>query len=241
MKKRVLCAAVAAALAVGLLWGVRPAPERAAAFSAARFGGAVPVIDAGHGGEDGGAVSPSGAAESGINLSIARKLDQILGLFGAAPVMLRSEDLSLHDEGLQSLREKKSSDLRNRVEAVEAVENAVLISIHQNTFPDPQYRGAQVFYADEASGLPLARRMQDNLRGALDPDNGRRPMKIPGSVYLMNHVTCPAVLVECGFLSNPEEEQLLKSGEYQKKLAAVLAASWIQHQESPERTGEEPV
>lgn len=242
MKKRIICTAVAVALAVGILWGIGPGrEEEAAVFSAARHRSAVLVIDAGHGGEDGGAVSLTGAAESGINLAIARKLDLMMGLFGTAPVMLRSEDISLHDEGLQSIKEKKSSDLRNRVEAVEAVENAVLISIHQNTFPDAQYHGAQVFYADESSSQPLAQLMQDNLRNYLDPDNKRLPMKIPESVYLMNHITCPAVLVECGFLSNPAEEQLLRSGDYQTKLAAVLAASWMQYQENPERTGEDPI
>lgn len=112
----------------------QPGLEQRSVFSAVRCPGQTVVIDAGHGGEDGGAVSLSGVPESGINLSIALKLDQILGLYGVAPVLLRSEDVSLHDSSAQTLREKKVSDLHNRVAVIEAAENATLISIHQNTF-----------------------------------------------------------------------------------------------------------
>ena len=185
--------------------------------------GPVLVLDAGHGGEDGGAVSLTGVAESGINLAITLRVDQLLGFCGAPPVVLREEDVSLHDQGADTLREKKASDLRNRVQAVEQVGDAVLLSVHQNTFTDKKYRGAQVFYAPTEGSQALAETMQEALRAALDPENGRQAKPIPDSVYLMNHVSCPAVLVECGFLSNPEEEALLRSADYQIRLAAVLA------------------
>ena len=188
--------------------------------------GPVLVLDAGHGGEDGGAVSLTGVAESGINLAITLRVDQLLGFCGAPPVVLREEDVSLHDQGADTLREKKASDLRNRVQAVEQVGDAVLLSVHQNTFTDKEYHGAQVFYAPTEGSQALAETMQEALRAALDPD-GRQAKPIPDSVYLMNHVSCPAVLVECGFLSNPEEEALLRSGGYQTKVAAVLAGAWL--------------
>ena len=241
MKKRILSMMLAAALALGTVYYLFLGnTDETAAFAAARSPGETLIIDAGHGGEDGGAVSLTGVPESGLNLAIALKLEQIMGLYGVSPMMLRTEDVALYDAGTQGIKEKKASDLRNRVKRVEAVENATLISIHQNTFPESKYHGAQVFYANEASSLPLAQLLQDNLRSDLDPSNSRVHMKIPDSVYLMNHITCRAVLVECGFLSNPEEEQMLQNGGYQAKIAAALAASWLQYQETQERTGEAP-
>ena len=190
--------------------------------------GTTVVIDAGHGGEDGGAVSPTGTVESGLNLAIALRLDAVLALYGVDTVLLRTEDVSLHDPDAQTLREKKASDLRNRAEMVEAIPNALLVSIHQNTYAgSSRYRGAQVFYADAESSGDLARHVQEILRQALDPDNTRQAAKLPGAVYLMDHITCPAILVECGFLSNPEEDALLRTAGYQIKLAAALASALL--------------
>ena len=219
-----------AALAVGTVYFFWFWPGRAAlaAFSPVRSGGQTLVLDAGHGGEDGGAVSLSGVPESGINLAIVQKLDQLLGLYGEAPLLLRSEDISLHDDSAQTLREKKVSDLHNRVARIEETEHAVLLSVHQNTFPDGKYHGAQVFYSNGELSQPLAQLTQETLRAALDPGNTREAKPIPDSVYLMNHITCPEILVECGFLSNAEEDLLLQSGAYQTKLASALAASWLQ-------------
>ena len=216
-------------LAAGTLCGLRLIPGGAEdAFVPARSGGRTLVLDAGHGGEDGGAVSPSGAVESGLNLAIVLRLDQLLGLYGEAPVLLRSGDVSLHDESAGTLREKKVSDLHNRAARIEDTENAVLLSVHQNTYSDSRYHGAQVFHADGAASQSLAALTQETLRAALDPDNSRQARPIPESVYLLNHISCPAILVECGFLSNPEEEALLRSGAYQTRLAAALTASWLQ-------------
>lgn len=218
-----------AALALGTAYYLWLWPGGAqTAFASTRSGGRTLVLDAGHGGEDGGAVSPSGAVESGINLTIVLRLDQLLGLYGEAPVLLRSEDVSLHDESADTLREKKVSDLHNRAARIEDTEEAVLISVHQNTYPDSQYHGAQVFFAAGEESRSFAELTQGTLREALDPDNSRQAKPIPDTVYLMNHITCPAILVECGFLSNPQEEELLQSGAYQSRLAAALAASWLQ-------------
>ena len=193
---------------------------------------AAPVIlDAGHGGEDGGAVSVTGVPESQLNLEIVQKLRDILALCGTDPVLLREEDISLHDQSASTLREKKRSDLQNRVAAVESVEGATLISIHQNTYPSSQYHGAQVFYAPTEGSQALAEHFQSVLREQLQPDNARAAKQIPDSVYLMNHITCPAILVECGFLTNPGEEAKLRDPGYQRQLAAVLAGAWLTGQE----------
>ena len=193
-----------------------------------RLQGTTVVIDAGHGGEDGGAVSSAGTVESGLNLAIALRLDAVLALYGVDTVLLRTEDVSLHDPDAQTLREKKASDLRNRAEMVEAIPNALLVSIHQNTYAgSSRYRGAQVFYADAESSGALAEHAQSILRQALDPENTRQAAKLPGAVYLMDHITCPAILVECGFLSNPEEDTLLRTTGYQTKLASALASALL--------------
>ena len=191
------------------------------------------VLDAGHGGEDGGAVSLTGAPESQINLAIVLKLRDVLGLYGVDPVVLREEDISLHDSDAGTLREKKRSDLKNRVAAIEAVEGGTLLSIHQNSYTSSRYRGSHAFYAPTEGSQALAEHFQASIKAALQPENDRVVKQIPNSVYLMNHVTCPAVLIECGFLTNPEEEALLRDEDYQRKLAAVIAAGWLT---APEKT-----
>lgn len=193
------------------------------------------IIDAGHGGEDGGAVSASGALESHINLAVAKRLDGLLGLYGVRTMLLREDDISLHDPDAQTLRQKKNSDLRNRVSMIEEQDNAVLLSIHQNSYPDGRYSGAQAFYAPTDRSRELAQIMQEALRLALDPNNTRQEKQIPDTIYLMNHISCPAVLVECGFLTNPREEQLLRSSGYQTKLAAALAGGYLRSNTQEER------
>ena len=185
------------------------------------------ILDAGHGGEDGGAVSITGVPESQINLAIVLDMRDILGLYGVDPVLLREEDISLHDGDAATLREKKASDLKNRVAIVEGVEGGTLISIHQNTYTSSRYRGAQTFYAPTEGSQPLAEHIQTAVRTGLQPDNERAVKQIPDTVYLMNHISCPAILVECGFLTNPEEEALLRDEDYQRQMAAVLAGAWL--------------
>lgn len=186
------------------------------------------IIDPGHGGVDGGAVSEAGTIESHINLEVALRLDQLLGLFGTDVLLLRSEDSSLHDDSATTIREKKNSDLHNRVATIEETANATVISIHQNTYAgSTQYKGAQVFYSTHQESQPMAEYFQEQLRLSLDPDNQRSAALIPDSVYLMNHISCPAVLVECGFLSNPEEDALLQTSTYQTKLATAIAGAYL--------------
>lgn len=240
LRRKTLCGILAAAFVLGGIWYVAQGGEAMRnTFSDMRAVEGTVVIDAGHGGEDGGAVSVSGVPESGINLSVALRLDQLLSFCGVRTEVLRTEDISLHDSSAATLRERKVSDIHNRVARIEAVENATLISIHQNTYQNPKYHGAQVFYANEALSLPLAQLTQSTLRQALDPNNTRAAAKIPSTVYLMNHITCRAILVECGFLSNPEEDRKLQSPVYQTQIAAALAGAYLQFQDLNEK-GELP-
>lgn len=176
------------------------------------------VIDPGHGGEDGGAVSRSGVRESVLNLQIAKRTQALCGLMGIHASMTRSEDVSIHSEGAGSISEKKSSDLKNRVKI--ANNGDLLISIHQNHFSESKYSGAQVFYAPTLCSEELAKSVQKAL-AAVDPQNNRKAKKSTG-VYLMEHVQVPAILVECGFLSNDRETELLQQADYQKKLALAI-------------------
>lgn len=212
-------------LAAALWLGGLCAEPAAPAF--ARLERQTLVIDPGHGGEDGGAVSPSGQEESQVNLEIARSLDALMGFYGVSARMTRTEDVSIHDPSAKTLREKKRSDLKNRVALIQSVENATQISIHQNASPVASHRGIQVFYGTQAQSRPLAQQVQKLLTETLAPEKERKAQAAPSSVYLMAHVTCPAILVECGFLSNPEEECLLREPAYQRKLAMSLAAGYL--------------
>ena len=164
------------------------------------------VLDAGHGGEDGGAVSITGTPESEINLAIVLKLRDVLGLYGVDPILLRETDVSLHDSGAGTLREKKRSDLKNRVAAIERVEGGTLLSIHQNSLPSsPVTHGAQVFWNRQEGAKELAAGIQKMLNAAVNAGNDKQPRQIPDSIYLMKSISAPGALVECGFLSNAEE------------------------------------
>lgn len=199
------------------IWGAREV------FAPVNHTQATLILDAGHGGEDGGAVSCTGEKESTFNLMITLRMDQILGLLGEAPALLRAEDISLHDPQSDTLREKKVSDLKNRAAAVNANPNATLVSIHQNSYPDARYSGTQVFYASTDGSKELAGKIQTAVHRQLQPNNSRQEKEIPETVYLMKHIRNRAVLVECGFLTNQEEESLLRQPSYQCKLALVLA------------------
>ena len=141
--------------------------------------------------------------------------------------MLRTEDISLHDPESVSLREKKASDLHNRAQTASEYPEAALVSIHQNMFQQSRYRGTQVFYAPTQGSQELAQAIQGVVQESLQPENSRESKPIPSTVYLMNHIPNRAVLVECGFLSNPEEEGLLQDPKYQTKLAAAIAAGCL--------------
>lgn len=181
------------------------------------------VIDAGHGGVDGGATSCTGVLESHINLEIALRLEDLFHLLGYDTVMIRRTDESIYTQG-NTIAAQKVSDLKERVRISNETPGAVLISIHQNTYANSRYRGAQVFYSNDDRSKKLAQSMQQNLITALNDSNQRKSRPAKG-MYLMEHITCPGVLIECGFVTNPEEEALLRDDDYQRKLCAVIAST----------------
>lgn len=191
-------------------------------------GGHILILDAGHGGEDGGASSASGSRESDINLNIVLKTEALMAFLGVRTELTRSEDRSMHSEGASTIHEKKVSDLKNRVEFVNSIADAMLISVHQNHFTDSRYSGAQVFYNGGDVSRQWGEGTQEVLRQMLNPVNNRSAKSVPDNVYLFSHISCPAILVECGFLSNGEEASLLLTDTYQRKISLALAGAYLQ-------------
>lgn len=181
------------------------------------------VIDPGHGEPDGGAVSCTGIPESTYNLEISLRLKDLMDLLGFKTVLTRKDASSIYTRGT-SIAEKKVSDLKERVRIAESTPNALLLSIHQNNFSDGQYSGAVVLYGKHSNSKILADSIQTSVVRYLNPGS-KRKSKPADSVYLMERVSCPAVLIECGFLSNPQEEAKLRSPQYQKKICCVLAST----------------
>ena len=181
------------------------------------------IIDAGHGGEDGGATSCTGKLESSFNLEISLRLNDLLHLLGYDTAMIRTSDVSIYTKG-ETIAQKKVSDLKERVRIANETENALLLSIHQNIYPESRYSGAQVFYANTAGSQQLAKELQSSFTTTVNQGSNRKSKKADG-IYLMEHISCTGILVECGFLSNPEEEARLRSMEYQKKICCVIASS----------------
>lgn len=196
-------------------------------FSAGVEERVVLVLDAGHGGEDGGAVSTGDppVAESGLNLAVALRVEALMVLLGQKTVMTRREDVSIHSADVTGIRNQKASDLRNRAALVNGTANAVLLSIHQNSLPSsPVTHGAQVFWNSREGAQEWAQGVQDALNVAINRGNEKKTKQIPDSIYLMNHITAPGILVECGFLSNREETVQLCRPDYQLRLATAITA-----------------
>ncbi len=187
------------------------------------------IIDAGHGGEDGGA-EVDGVLEKDINLSIADKLADTLRLCGVRVTEIRDEDISVYDDSAQTLREKKVSDLKHRVETVNGSENNILVSIHQNKFDNNAYSGAQVFYStNNDKSRVLAESIRNSVVSLLQNDNTRELKPANSDIYLLDNATVPAVIVECGFLSNDEERAKLLDSGYQSEMAYSIAMGVLEY------------
>ncbi len=186
------------------------------------------LIDAGHGGADGGAVATDGTMEKNINLPISLTVADMLRVFGYRVRTTRDADVSIHDAGVEGLRHQKVSDIRNRVALANGA--ALTVSIHQNQFPQSQYHGTQVFYSPNH---PMSEGVGKAIRGQvialLQPENTRPLKKGSGDIYLLKHAPTPTVLVECGFLSNPAELEKLKTPDYQRQMAFAITAGVLQH------------
>ena len=214
---------ILAAICITVLPVIR---ENEPCFHPARYQNRILIIDAGHGGEDGGAISVTGTSESHINLAIALKLESLCGLFGMDTRMTRRDDVSLKDPDAATLAQKKRTDLQNRVALINSTENAVLISVHQNYF-EGNNKGAQVFFAPTANSEAWALHCQQIMVDSLDPSNHRKAKPISKDIYLMSHITCPGILVECGFLSHPEEAKKLEDDQYQTKIALSIMDAYL--------------
>ena len=186
------------------------------------------ILDAGHGGEDGGASSDDGILEKDINLKIALKLRDMLNLSGFDVKMTRDKDISIYDQSAKSVREQKVSDLKNRLAMVNENTNNILLSIHQNKFTQSKYFGTQIFYSENnPKSFEIADKIKTSVVKLTQPDNTRETK--PGKdIFLLSQTQNPAVIVECGFLSNPDEAAKLNSNDYQQQLAFAIYCGFLQ-------------
>ena len=219
MKKKIeLCMAVLILFAAGFL-GRQGAKLVSSAKSRTEKGMYSVVIDVGHGGIDSGKVSADGVLEKDVNLAIAKKLKVLLEQEDVSVTLTRESDTGLYHE---SDSNKKVADLQNRCALIEKTDPDCTVSIHQNSFSSPEVRGAQVFYYGQSSeGETLAKLVQASLTRRVDPGNHRQA-KANESYYLLKRTVSPTVIVECGFLSNPEEAALLTSEDYQNRLVWAI-------------------
>lgn len=193
------------------------------------------VIDAGHGGIDGGTQSSDGTLEKDINLKIALMLRDILNSFGIQTVMTRETDISIHSDGVTGIKNQKISDIHNRLEIAESTPDAILVSIHQNYFTQEKYSGSQVFYSGnnpESEKLALA--VRSSLILNHQKDNTREIKKSGKEIYLLSNTSVPAIMLECGFLSNEREAKLLQTQEYQRQIAFFAALGIMDYINSTE-------
>lgn len=187
------------------------------------------VIDAGHGGEDGGAVSESGVLEKDINLSIANDTYALFYLLGFDVKQTRKTDIAL-DNGEDTIRKRKVSDMKKRLEIFNSSKENTIISIHQNKFSESKYHGTQIFYSpNNPKSKQLADSIKYSVKGLLQPDNERECKKADSGIYLLKNTNNPAVIVECGFISNGEECKNLLDSQYQKQMAFSITAGFLSY------------
>ena len=195
------------------------------------------VLDAGHGGEDGGAVGVNQKLEKDINLSIVLELEKYLKQNNFEVIMIRSGDYSVGDQSLSTISERKKSDTKNRLQTIEEAGECIFISIHQNHFSESKYDGAQVFYSgNREESAVLAEAIRQNIVSSLQPENHRENKQAEKSIYLLYHCQVPAVLVECGFLSNPAEAEKLSQESYQKDMVAAIYNGLIDYLQANQKS-----
>lgn len=188
------------------------------------------VIDAGHGGEDGGAVGNGKVYEKDLNLDIAKTVGAYLTQNGFNVVYTRTEDILLYDRNVNYKGRKKLLDLTARLQIARKTENSIFVSIHMNSFPSGKYKGLQVYYSkNDKNSKIMAQTIQNNTMLHLQSENKRKPKEATSAIYLLDRLEKPAVLIECGFLSNAEDLALLTSAEYRQKLSLVFAESIAQY------------
>ncbi len=187
--------------------------------------GVTVVLDAGHGGEDGGCEG-NGLVEKDLNLDITLRLASLLREQGVNVVLTRDTDILLYDKNSDYQGKKKVQDVRRRLEITQSQENPVLVSIHMNYFAQTQYSGLQVWYSkNNSDSKRLASLIQSNVKNELQTKNKRVIKEASSSIFLLHNATCPAILIECGFLSNPDEAHALADENYRQMLANVIFKS----------------
>lgn len=181
------------------------------------------VIDPGHGGVDPGAIGVNNIKEKDINLAISLYLKDMLVANGYEVIMTRDTDVAIHDDIFKSIKKIKTSDLKNRLRIIESNPDAIAVSIHQNKFPATSPSGAQMFYGrkNEKSKI-LAQSIQEAFVQNIQPNNKRQVKRSTSDVYIVHNVENPIVLVECGFISNYNDANLLTNEEYQQKVAFTI-------------------
>lgn len=191
------------------------------------------VIDAGHGGEDGGTVGVTGLVEKDLNLDVAKRLSSLLEQNGVRVIMTRTEDVLLYDRNTDYEGRKKVLDLAARQAIGDANPDAIFVSIHANAFSQQQYHGLQIWYSgnNPQSGV-LAESIRNETVASLQPDNHRQSKVAGSNIYLLYHLNNPAVLVECGFLSNPAECRALEDEAYRQQLALALCRGIMAYYEN---------
>ena len=184
------------------------------------------IIDAGHGGEDGGAIGKNGTFEKDINLKIAKKLYSKLTDLNIKCILTRDTDILLYDRTQDYQGRKKALDMQARKRIAESYDNAIFISIHQNSFPEERYSGFQAYYSTNSSASrALATLIENSIRTSLQPNNHRASKASGGNIYLLDNLQCTAILLECGFLSNNNECELLCTETYQNELCDIIAST----------------
>lgn len=187
------------------------------------------IIDAGHGGEDGGAVSDNGVLEKDLNLLIANDTADLLFLFGFDVTKTRNDDISLSTDE-DTVRFRKVADMKKRLEIFNSSENNVVISIHQNKFTESKYYGTQIFYSpNNDKSKTLAKNIKFSVKCLLQPENERECKEADSGIYLLKNTDKPAVIVECGFISNYEECQKLLTDSYQKQMSYSIVAGFLDY------------
>ena len=181
------------------------------------------ILDAGHGGEDGGASSADGLLEKDLNLSLALTMRDILTANGVKVILTRETDTLLYDRNTDYQGRKKRLDMAARLKIAEETSDAVFVSLHMNTYPHPSCQGVQVWYSENNdTSFEIAKTIHSTTQELLQHENDRPVKRSGSSIYLLHHLECPAVLVECGFLSSPQEATLLGDESYRQQLALTL-------------------
>ena len=197
------------------------------------------IIDAGHGGEDGGAIGVDGTYEKDVNLEISLKLNDVLSIFGYKTHLIRTTDSAIHTEG-DTIRQRKVSDIHNRTATMDLYENCIYLSIHQNKYSDGRIWGTQTFYSANCDeSREIAQLIQNAVKSQIQPNNKRQIKKSGTDIYVLYNATKPAVMVECGFVSNPHELSQLKNNEYQCNMALSIATGILNYNISEVKNGSE--